>query len=91
MRVGRALAALPAIRSAFAAGEISYSKVRAITRMATPALEASLVEMARYATAAQLELIVREHRKADPARGGRPSPAIVTATCAPGAISTARW
>src|SRR5262245_28410281 len=34
LRVARALQNLPAIREAFAAGRLSYSKVRAITRIA---------------------------------------------------------
>ncbi|HXY43589.1 MAG TPA: DUF222 domain-containing protein [Acidimicrobiales bacterium] len=66
VRVGRALGALPRLRAAFARGELSYSKVRAITRVANPALEESLVALARDATASQLEQIVREYRRADP-------------------------
>jgi len=69
VRVGRALPALPVLQAAFASGELSYSKVRAITRVARPAVEAELVEMARYATASQLERIVREYRRADPGEG----------------------
>ncbi len=64
VRVGRALAELPAVRQAFARGELSYSKVRAITRVATPAIEEALVEMAGYATASQLETIVGAFRQA---------------------------
>lgn len=64
VRVGRALADLPAVRQAFAKGELSYSKVRAITRVATPAIEASLLDMAGYATASQLETIVAAFRRA---------------------------
>jgi hypothetical protein len=48
------LANLPIVRGAFAAGEISYSKARAITRIATPKTERQLVEWARLATASQL-------------------------------------
>jgi hypothetical protein len=66
VRVARVLGGLPAVRDAFASGELSYSKVRAITRVATPELEKSLVELARHATASQLEQIVREYRTADP-------------------------
>jgi hypothetical protein len=66
VRVGRGLAELSFVRAAFASGELSYSKVRAITRVATPELEESLVELARHATASQLEQIVREYRRADP-------------------------
>lgn len=64
VRVGRALADLPSVRQAFAKGELSYSKVRAITRVATPAIEASLLDMAAYATASQLETIVAAFRRA---------------------------
>jgi hypothetical protein len=69
VRVGRALVDLPVLRAAFATGELSYSKVRAITRVANRRLEASLVDMARYATASQLERIVREYRRAAPDEG----------------------
>jgi hypothetical protein len=57
---------LPATKAAFAAGEISYSKVRAITRVADPRLDGNFVDLARNATASQLERIVRECRNADP-------------------------
>ncbi len=70
-RVGRALLGLPLVRAAFGAGRLSYSKVRALTRIATPDLEATLVEWAEAATAAQLERIVAEYRRADPAEGTR--------------------
>jgi len=36
VRVARALPKLPLIGAAFARGEVSYSKVRAVTRVATP-------------------------------------------------------
>jgi hypothetical protein len=55
VRVARRLRELPEVRAAFAQGRISYSKVRAITRVAHPAIEAELVELARWSTAAQLE------------------------------------
>lgn len=64
IRVGRALGDLPATRDAFGRGEISYSKVRAVTRIATPAMEVSLLEMAALATASQLETIVSAFRRA---------------------------
>ncbi len=66
VRVGRALEALPHVRGAFQSGELSYSKVRALTRVATAGLDEGLTELARHATACQLEQIVREYRKADP-------------------------
>jgi len=64
VRVARALEELPAITAEFAAGRLSYSKVRAITRVATPANEAELVELATTATAAHLERVVRTYRGA---------------------------
>jgi hypothetical protein len=64
VRVARALGCLPQIDDAFRRGWISYSKVRALTRVATPDNEASLLEMARSSTAAQLERICRGYRRA---------------------------
>ena len=64
VRVARALENLPLAHEGFRCGELSYSKVRAITRIATPEIEAELVEMARFATAAQLERLVRGYRRA---------------------------
>lgn len=71
VRVGRALGELPALRAAFARGALSYSKVRAITRVATPATETALLDMAALATASQLETIVRAFRRARPDEGER--------------------
>ena len=64
MRVARSLGELPLLRERFAHGELSYSKVRAITRIATTEIEAELLEMAQHATAAQLDRIVRGYRRA---------------------------
>jgi hypothetical protein len=55
VRVARALRDLPLIRGEFCAGRLSYAKVRALTRIAAPDTEPDLVELARSATAAQLE------------------------------------
>ena len=63
LRVARALPELPAIRQAFSGGRISFSKVRALTRLATPADEAELLEFAQQATASQVETMVREWRR----------------------------
>ena len=65
VRVARALAGLPRIRDAMARGELSYSKVRAVTRVATPAQEETLLDVARAGTAAQVERIVRAWRRVD--------------------------
>jgi hypothetical protein len=64
VRVARALGELPAIDDALRLGQVSYSKVRALTRVATPENEASLLEMARSSTASQLERICRGYRRA---------------------------
>ena len=62
VRVARALESLPQISAAFASGEVSYSKVRAMTRVATPKNESVLVSIARYGTASHVEKLVRRYR-----------------------------
>ncbi len=64
VRVARSLGELPKIDSAFATGRLSYSKVRAITRVATPANEERVLEVALATTGAQLERICRGYRRA---------------------------
>lgn len=59
VRVAHRLRELPMVRAAFAHGELSYCKVRALARVARPKTEAGLVEIARHATGAQLEKLVR--------------------------------
>jgi hypothetical protein len=63
VRVARALPELPLIHAAFARGELSYAKVRALTRVATAENEEELLELAFVSTAAQLERIVRVYRR----------------------------
>ena len=65
VRVARALGELPLMSEAMKRGELSYSKVRALTRVARPDTEEELVELARAATAAQIERIVRAWRRID--------------------------
>jgi Domain of unknown function (DUF222) len=62
VRVAHALPGLPRISEAFREGRLSYSKVRALTRIATAENEALLVQMGLAATAAQIEKIVRKQR-----------------------------
>src|SRR5580765_7728740 len=62
VRVAHALPGLPKISAAFQEGQLSYSKVRALTRIATSENEGLLVEMGLAATAAQIEKIVRKQR-----------------------------
>ena len=59
VRVAKALRNLPLVDDAFARAVVSYSKVRALTRVATRENEADLLEIARSTTAAQLELVCR--------------------------------
>ena len=65
VRTARALANLPLISDAMRTGKLSYSKVRAMTRIATPENESNLLMMALDSTAAQLERIVRAYRRVD--------------------------
>ena len=51
------------IDAAFERGEISYSKVRAMTRVATPENEVELLNIARHGTAAHMERLVRAYRR----------------------------
>jgi hypothetical protein len=62
--VARALSSLPLISDALRLGQLSYSKARALTRVATPETEALLLGMAHDATASQLERICRHFRSA---------------------------
>ncbi|MDH3317845.1 MAG: 13E12 repeat family protein [Gammaproteobacteria bacterium] len=64
VRVAHALETLPRISEAFRSGRISYSKVRAMTRAATPENEAELMNVAWYGTAAHVEKLTRYYRRA---------------------------
>ncbi|MCW8926375.1 MAG: HNH endonuclease, partial [Xanthomonadales bacterium] len=63
VRVARALPNLPAISAAFREGSVSYSKVRAMTRVATPENESALLQVALHGTATHVEAQVRLYRK----------------------------
>ena len=65
VRVARALGGLPLLAAAMRRGQLSYSKVRALTRVATPASEARLLDCARCATAAQVERLTRAWQRVD--------------------------
>jgi hypothetical protein len=62
VRVARRLEERPLIRAAFGRGELSYSKVRALSRVEDIERERELLELAGHATAAQLERLVRAYR-----------------------------
>lgn len=63
VRVARCLDSLPGINEAFAMGEISYSKVRAMTRVASNDNEDYLLMIARHGTAQQMEQLVRKYQQ----------------------------
>ncbi|MDH3508703.1 MAG: 13E12 repeat family protein, partial [Gammaproteobacteria bacterium] len=63
VRTGRALEALPSIRTAFREGRLSYSKVRALTRVATAENESLLLEIALDGTAQHVEKLVRQYAR----------------------------
>jgi hypothetical protein len=65
VRVARALRELPAVSDAMARGRVSYSKVRALTRIATPETESFLLSIALNGTASHVERVVREYRKCE--------------------------
>ncbi|MCZ6890696.1 MAG: DUF222 domain-containing protein [Gammaproteobacteria bacterium] len=65
LRTAYALVDLPQIEEAFKRGDLSYSKVRALTRVATPANEIELLDFALSATAAQVENHCRQLRNGD--------------------------
>src|SRR5467141_2790501 len=65
VRVARALETLPRLAQALARGELSYAKVRALTRVATPETEERLVAVGRAGTAEHVERIVRGWRRVD--------------------------
>jgi hypothetical protein len=69
VRVARALRMLPLLSQALARGELSYAKVRALTRVATPETEARLLGVGRAGTAARVERIVRGWRRRPAGRG----------------------
>jgi len=68
VRVAYALGSVPNIRAEFAAGRLSYSKVRALTRVANPYNEANLLSMALSATGAQLDRICAGVGRSDPSK-----------------------
>ena len=65
VRVARALGNLPRLAQALARGELSYAKVRALTRVARPETEERLLKVGRAGTAEHVERIVRGWRWMD--------------------------
>jgi len=67
IRVAKALESLPELDRLFAEGRLSYSKIRVVTRIATPETAAVYALHAVNCTVRELEILVREHRRALPA------------------------
>ena len=67
VRVAHALGHLPLISASMARGALSYSKLRALTRIATPLNEDTLLMIAEYGTAHHVEKLVRQFRRAQEA------------------------
>ena len=67
VRVARCLASLPRIAREMERGRLSWSKVRALTRIATPESEERLLAFAHEVTAAQVERFARAQRSAEAA------------------------
>ena len=65
VRVARALGELPKLSDAMRRGKVSYSKVRAVTRVATPENEQTLLDVALAGAAAHVERIARAWRRID--------------------------
>jgi hypothetical protein len=64
VRVARALVERPLVREGLASGDLSYSKVRALSRAPAGEDEAELVSLARSSTAGEVERVVRQLRSA---------------------------
>ncbi len=64
VRVARTLRDLPLVAAALAAGRLSFSQVRAITRVAGPDDQQAWLDAARHATGSQLERLARGVRRA---------------------------
>jgi Domain of unknown function (DUF222)/HNH endonuclease len=62
-RTAAALLSLPVIRERFSAGVLSYSQVRALVKVATPANEEMFVEWAAHMTANQLERLTATYQR----------------------------
>jgi hypothetical protein len=65
LRVARALGQLPVLTDALARGELAFSAVRELTRVATPATEARWVDAARGKNLRQIETLVAGHGPGD--------------------------
>lgn len=96
VRVAAALAELPLLTAAFQAGRLSFSQMRAITRVATPESESVWLEWAAHTPAAQIERVCAARRRQlranhDPQsdhhdRDARPGPEVTMHTDTEGMV-----
>jgi hypothetical protein len=71
VRVAKALPALPRVSAAMQRGQLSYAKVRALTRVATADNEVSLLDLALAGNCAHVERVVRAWRRVDRVQAAR--------------------
>ena len=76
VRVARALEHLPLLRETFMEGRISYSKVRAISRVADEFKEDELVDLALESTASQIEKVCVGIRRSNEDEDGQAKTAV---------------
>jgi hypothetical protein len=65
VRVGRALLDYPRTAEALCSGQLSYSKVRAISRVVTPETETTLIGLASAVPTSQIERVVAGRKRVD--------------------------
>jgi hypothetical protein len=80
LRVGRALRRLPRLERAFVAGELAYSRIREVTRVATPQTELEWLERAQQMNMRELERRVAQPLESMPRNPAQPASAKPTAT-----------
>src|SRR5882724_3574783 len=68
VRVAHALQKLPKIAASMEKGELSYYKVRELTRVASPETEDALLMIAQHGSAHHVETVVRHFRRAKEAQ-----------------------
>ena len=71
VRVAKSLPALPQVSAAMQRGQLSYAKVRALTRVATPENQGTLLDLALAGNCAHVERVVRAWRRVDRVEAAR--------------------
>jgi hypothetical protein len=86
IRIGRALRQLPGVEHAFIAGDVSYSRVREVTRVAQPDTESDWLELAQ-----SLDMRALERRVASATREAAAARAIGDGTAGEGPGAQDGW